>query len=136
MKVDMANRLVPGAKNTGQFDTALNNPYYNYAAVKSPCVVNGNIYDLSHNMSTYPDATNLGLFDLTYLGLNSSTIPERNVTRNEHLYDYTFRNVTAPEKCIQRQNAVFAMAISSILHTFIFTGFCLGAPICYQLISP
>lgn len=117
MKVDMTNGLVPGAKNIGQFDTALNNPYYNYAAVKSPCVVNETICDLSHNMSTYPNATILGLFDLTYLGSNSSTIPERNVTRKEHLYDYTFRNVTAPEKCIYRQNSIFTMAISSILHT-------------------
>ncbi|KAH7400964.1 hypothetical protein DE146DRAFT_755402 [Phaeosphaeria sp. MPI-PUGE-AT-0046c] len=87
--------------------SALGNVFEHYAAVKSPCrAKNGRVYDVSQNMSTGPDATKLSLYDFSD--------PKQ----------ITFKNITAPEQCIYRQNSQFVAAIAKVLDENVFSGSC------------
>ncbi|KAG9187556.1 hypothetical protein G6011_05427 [Alternaria panax] len=101
--------------NPNKFESwqSSNNPWYHYTAVKSPCRIDdGNIYD-EKNMFSLPMATNMTLYSLT------------NATEDgQESYHYEYRNVTAPEQCIYRQNAQFVKAISTVFHNEIFVGDC------------
>ncbi|WQF76703.1 hypothetical protein CDEST_01717 [Colletotrichum destructivum] len=81
-----------------------------YTTVKSPCRVDGHVYDIL-NMSSHPDTTDLVLYDFTDNGGPSP-------------YRYTFKNIRAPEHCIYRQHPTFVIAISTILNSEIFDGYC------------
>ncbi|WQF90404.1 hypothetical protein CDEST_15418 [Colletotrichum destructivum] len=81
-----------------------------YTTVKSPCRVDGHVYDIL-NMSSHPDTTDLVLYDFTDNGGPSP-------------YRYTFKNISAPEHCIYRQHPTFVIAISTILNSEIFDGYC------------
>ncbi|KAI6080721.1 hypothetical protein F4821DRAFT_250938 [Hypoxylon rubiginosum] len=78
--------------------------YVPYAAVKSPCQVDGAIYDLQ-NMSSHPATTNLSLF-VTEAGSN------------------WIRNLSAPEACIYRHDYQFSRAVISVLEEDLFSGTC------------
>jgi hypothetical protein len=81
----------------------------NYTAVKSPCRVNGEIYDITTNMSSYTNGTQLILSDFTDYGR-----PDQ----------YAYRNITAPEQCIYRQHPKFVSAISKLLNEEVFDRYC------------
>jgi hypothetical protein len=87
------------------------NRYNRYTAVQSPCQVDGKVYDLTKNMSSYENGTELTLYDFTDYG---DFEPSR----------LSFRNVTAPEPCIYRQHPQFAMAIANVFNNEIFNGTC------------
>ncbi|RII12526.1 hypothetical protein CUC08_Gglean004643 [Alternaria sp. MG1] len=89
-----------------------NNPWYHYTAVRAPCRIGENVYD-KETMSSLPNATNLTLYSLANTTGDDSTS-----------YRYEYRNVSAPEQCIYRQNAQFVQAISSVFHNEIFVGDC------------
>ncbi|KAK1981889.1 hypothetical protein LZ30DRAFT_718893 [Colletotrichum cereale] len=93
-----------------QGTNSLNNEMLTYTAVKSPCRVDGHVYDMS-NMSSYPDTTDVVLYDFTDQG---GPLP----------YQYTSKNITAPEHCIYRQDETFVMAVSEVLQSEIFDGYC------------
>jgi hypothetical protein len=112
MRVDSRGRQI----DFDRFDisSSLDNPWYHYTAVKSPCRIGENVYD-EKNMSSVPMATNLTLYSLA------------NKTENGTLSSqYAYRNITAPEQCIYRQNAQFVQAISTVFHDEIFTGDCVS----------
>ena len=77
-----------------------------YAAVKSPCQLDGQVYDETLNTTALTNATSLSLYDYSD--------PQR----------YMYRNVTAPESCIYRHDVGFVKAISTILNEEIFNGSC------------
>lgn len=104
MRLDLAKAWFQPTTLLGQ--NARSNLAADYAEVKSPCRVNGRVYDTKTNMSSGPDATKLSLYDFTEPGR-------------------IFRqNGSAPEQCIYRQNAEFVAAISETLHTDLFSGSC------------
>lgn len=55
---------------------AYSNRYGRYVSVQSPCQVDGRVYDLSKNMSTYKNGTKLSLYDLTDYGGSWSLAPQ------------------------------------------------------------
>jgi hypothetical protein len=119
MQLDMTGVNENQVEYVGRYNNALSNFNYNYAAVKSPCGIDGGVYEISQNMSPNPGATTLSLVDFNSQGRSS-------------------RNITAPERCIYRQNSQFAMAISAILDRDIFDGICdsYKGPTCYKPVSP
>ena len=85
-----------------------------YTAVKSPCQVGGEIYDVTKNMSAFPNGTDVGLFDFTDYG---GPQPERwSLDRME--------NITAPSTCIYRQHPEFVIAVSKLFNSEVFNGSC------------
>jgi hypothetical protein len=91
---------------------ALSNANYDYATIKSPCRVDGVVYE-THNMSLYSRGTKIGLFNFTD--------PDESDFSNA---TYTYENITAPEQCIYRQSALFVGSIAGVLHDDIFNGWC------------
>jgi hypothetical protein len=77
-----------------------------YAAVKSPCLVGGQVYDENLNTTSLNNAISLSLYDFTD--------PSR----------ITYRNISAPEFCILRHDVQFVKSISTFLHKEIFNGSC------------
>jgi hypothetical protein len=111
MQVDMTYEDDSSIKHKGQSANALGNRWGHYVAIKSPCRVDGQVYEMSQNMSSYPGATNLTLFDFVDRG-------------GQEPYRYTYRNITAPEQCIYRQHAKLVAAIASVFSSDIFRGSC------------
>jgi hypothetical protein len=111
MQVDMTYEDDSSIKYKGQSANTLRNRWGHYVAIKSPCRVDGQVYEMSRNMSSYSGATNLTLFDFVDSGGQES-------------YRYTYRNITAPEQCIYRQHAMLVAAIASVFSSDIFRGSC------------
>jgi hypothetical protein len=93
---------------------ARQNYYQHYAAVQTPCYVNGQVYNASGDTPPSLNATKLSLYDFSD--------PRQS----------THRNTSLPESCIYRHHAQFAMAISDVLHQDVFDGTCdsYKGPIC------
>lgn len=91
--------------------SGLENTYYNYTVVKSPCRVEEGIYETLKNSSSYIGGTDLMLAETEQGKYNDTG-------------RFTHRNITAPEQCIYRQNPNFVSAISKVLHDNIFNGTC------------
>jgi hypothetical protein len=107
MQVDLSDSRGVDISNMNN----VNNLWYHYTAVKSPCKVNVEMYHAkSFNASLAANATSLSLADFTDYG---ST-----------LHKLTWRNFTAPESCIYCYNNDFGMAISAVLTEEIFDGEC------------
>jgi uncharacterized membrane protein len=111
MQVDMTYEDDSSIRNKGQSANTLLNRWGHYVAIKSPCRVDGQVYEMSRNMSSYSGATKLSLFDFTDGGGQES-------------YRYTYRNITAPEQCIYRQHARLVAAIARFLSSDVFHGAC------------
>jgi hypothetical protein len=110
MQVDMKNQTAWDVEDMRRSKNAGSNYQHNYTTIKSPCRVNGDLYD-TRNMSLYAGATELSLFDFTAQGVSGS-LP------------YTSLNITAPEQCIYRHNQLFVFAISGVFREEIFDGYC------------
>ncbi len=82
-----------------------------YTAVKSPCRVDGLIYNKSHDQIPYDTRTQLTLSDFTDRGGPSP-------------YQYSAQTTTAPEQCIYRYEPGFVSNIANLLHTNVFNGDC------------
>jgi hypothetical protein len=111
MQVDMTYVDDSSIKYQGQSSNTLQNRLGHYVAVKSPCRVDGQVYEMSRNMSSYSGATKLSLFDFIDRG-------------GQEPYHYTYRNITAPEQCIYRQHARLVAAIAGVLSSDVFHGTC------------
>jgi hypothetical protein len=57
--------MMESAREVGQNENAKSNYKYNYVAVRSPCHIVGEVYDISKNMTGYSGETQLSLFDFT-----------------------------------------------------------------------
>ena len=80
-------------------------------AVKSPCGVNGKIYDVSKNMTTFSEAT--------------AEIHFRSPIETGNTYENDYQIVEAPEECIYRHSPQFGTAISTFFNKEMFNGYCL-----------
>jgi hypothetical protein len=87
------------------------NYYFNYIAVKSMCGDRDYEYAPNDDTSISSAPTRMSLYNFTdYGGLTP--------------YQYTFRNMTASENCIYRQNPLFVQVIADIFATELFNGSC------------
>ncbi|KAK8117554.1 uncharacterized protein PG998_005835 [Apiospora kogelbergensis] len=93
------------------------NARYHYTAVKYPCPAeDGLMTNISQNMSSRPGGmTDLDLWDYTDYGGPGSYHPIK-------------QSIAAPEKCIYRQNARFAQAVSKLFKEDVFNGRLLVSP--------
>jgi hypothetical protein len=110
MQIDMFGMNNFSVGDMSQSKNAESNLFGHYVTVKSPCLVDGHVYE-TQNMSHYSGGTKLDLFDFTGQGGRNSS-------------PYTYRNITAPEQCIYRQNALFVNAISVEFRDDMFDGVC------------
>lgn len=114
MKIDLATSTVSETPSSwsGVNSRYLPTTYRNfYTAVKSPCRVDGQVYDISTNMSMYDKGTKLALYDFTDHG-NPDSPP------------YASQDVVAPEQCIYRQDPRSVLSISWMLGEDVFLGLC------------
>jgi hypothetical protein len=100
-------------KNRLESANSRTNHYFNYIAVKSRCEAKDYDYAPSENTSNPSAPTPLNLYNFTGSG---DLTP----------YQYTFRNVSASEHCIYRQNASFVRAIADVFATELFNGTCVN----------
>ncbi|KAH7408083.1 hypothetical protein DE146DRAFT_752231 [Phaeosphaeria sp. MPI-PUGE-AT-0046c] len=85
---------------------ALNNVGRDYATIKSPCQVGGRLFEADGDASGFPNTTDITLYNFTE--------PNK----------LTSRKLKAPESCLYRHDAEFAMAISKVLHEEVLDGSC------------
>jgi hypothetical protein len=93
------------------FHNGASNSYLDYVTVKSPCRVEGKIYDIAQNMSSYPNTLDVLLANAT------QETGSRSVTNS-------YQSIKAPKRCIYRHASVFAIAINDILKNQVLNGHC------------
>lgn len=85
---------------------ALDNSFRDYVTIKSPCQVGEQKWEEGVDTSGFRNTTDITLYNFT--------------DPNE----FASRNLKAPESCIYRHDAEFAMAISKVLHEEVLDGSC------------
>ncbi|UPX19125.1 uncharacterized protein EKO05_0009397 [Ascochyta rabiei] len=85
--------------------------YYNYVAVRSPCPEPKTLQDIPRDSRTLPTGKEMSLYDFTDYG-------------GPGPYQFSHRNVTAPESCTYTHDATLAHIISTTFNQEIFSGVC------------
>lgn len=111
MEIDGNNEPDSMIKDWAYPTNSRTNYFFNYTTVKAMCRAEDHEYDSNDNTSGPIAPTLLSLYNFTNYGRLTS-------------FQYTFRNVTAPEDCIYRQDSRFVKTIADVLATELFNGSC------------
>lgn len=98
-------------ENVGVQVNANSSDSCNLTAIADPCRIDGRNFEPAEPATVYSNTTSLSLYDFTDRG-------------GPDPYQYTSKNVSAPEQCIYRQSGRFVSVISQVLSVEIFNGSC------------
>ena len=111
MEIDGNNELDSMIKDWAYPANSRTNWFFNYTTVKATCRAEDHEYNSNDNTSSAIAPTLLSLYNFTNYGRLTPS-------------QYTFRNVTAPEDCIYRQDSRFVKTIADVFATELFNGSC------------